>query len=81
MKPDSPGSLREPAATYMFPSNWLTLPIALGLMMAPFGGHSVINSIYRDMRHPHKFGRAVNTSFSFTVGIVPFLIQSFTNCR
>ena len=45
MKPDTPGSLREPATTHLFPTNWLTLPIALGLLMAPFGGHSVINSI------------------------------------
>lgn len=66
MKPDTPGSLRQPASTNLFPKNWLTLPIALGLLMAPFGGHSVINSIYRDMRHPHKFSKAMNISFSFT---------------
>ncbi len=66
IKGETPGSLREPATTYLFPSNWLTLPIALGLLMAPFGGHSVINSIYRDMRHTHKFSKAVTVSFSFT---------------
>lgn len=32
-KEHTPGSLREPAATYLFPSNWLTLPLSLGLLM------------------------------------------------
>ncbi|KOS16649.1 Vacuolar amino acid transporter 1 [Escovopsis weberi] len=57
-KPDSPGSLRQPAATYLLPSNWYSLPLAYGLMLSPWGAHSVFPSIYRDMRHPYKWGRA-----------------------
>ncbi|KAK0100078.1 hypothetical protein ONS96_008013 [Cadophora gregata f. sp. sojae] len=65
-KPHTPGSLREPAKTYLFPSNWLTLPLSFGLLMSPWGGHSVFPNIYRDMRHPQKFGRAVKVTFTFT---------------
>ncbi|KAH8683031.1 transmembrane amino acid transporter protein-domain-containing protein [Tricladium varicosporioides] len=66
IKPHTPGSLREPAATYMFPNNWLTLPLSFGLLMSPWGGHSVFPNIYRDMRHPYKFKKAIKVTFSFT---------------
>lgn len=33
IKPHSPGSLREPAKTYLFPDNWMTLPLSFGLLM------------------------------------------------
>lgn len=66
LKPTAPGSLIEPAKTYMFPKNWLTLPLSFGLLMSPWGGHSVFPNIYRDMRHPYKYARALKYSFSFT---------------
>ncbi|KAJ4133697.1 hypothetical protein NW768_005285 [Fusarium equiseti] len=65
-KPDYPGSLREPATTYLFPENWLAVPLAYGLLASPWGAHSVFPSIYRDMRHPYKWGKAVNITFSFS---------------
>ena len=34
---------------------------------APWGGHSVFPNIYRDMRHPKKYTRAVNYTYIFTV--------------
>jgi hypothetical protein len=33
IKPHAPGSLREPAKTYLLPSHWSMLPIAFGLLM------------------------------------------------
>lgn len=36
-------------------------------LLAPWGGHGVFPNIYRDMRHPHKYPRAVNTTYVFTV--------------
>lgn len=66
IKPFSPGSLIEPAQTYLFPKNWLTLPLSFGLLMSPWGGHSVFPNIYRDMRHPHRYTQALKISFSFT---------------
>src|ERR1700760_772317 len=69
IKPHQPGSLQEPATQYLFPKNWLTVPLSIGLLMSPWGGHSVFPNIYRDMRHPYKYRRAVNITyiFSFTL--------------
>lgn len=69
IKPRCPGSLREPATTYLFPEQWSTLPLSLGLLMSPWGGHSVFPSIYRDMRHPQKYGKALRYIYSFTFGL------------
>ncbi|KAL6886879.1 transmembrane amino acid transporter domain-containing protein [Trichoderma evansii] len=66
IKTDAPGSLWQPATTHLFPKNWLALPLAYGLMASPWGAHSVFPSIYRDMRHPHKWGRGVAITFSFS---------------
>lgn len=66
IKPQYPGSLREPATTYLFPENWRTIPLAIGLLMSPWGGHGVFPNIYRDMRHPHKYPRALKQTFTFT---------------
>lgn len=66
IKTESPGSLIQPAATYIFPENWLTLPLSFGLLMSPWGGHSVFPNIYRDMRHPRRYNEAVKITFSFT---------------
>lgn len=67
IKTDYPGSLHEPAATYLFPLNWSTLPLSFGLLMSPWGGHAVFPNIYRDMRHPKKYGTSLKVTFSFTV--------------
>ncbi|PNY25894.1 Vacuolar amino acid transporter 1 [Tolypocladium capitatum] len=69
VKEHTPGSLLEPATTYLLPSNWLSLPLAYGLMASPWGAHSVFPSIYRDMRHPHKWKKVVDATFSFSVSI------------
>ena len=69
IKSQSPGSLRDPATTYPTPKNWLTLPLAFGLLMAPWGGHSVFPNIYRDMRHPMKYNKAVNYTYAFTLSL------------
>ncbi|KAM0513518.1 hypothetical protein ACHAPE_007780 [Trichoderma viride] len=66
VKTEAPGSLWQPATTHLFPTNWLALPLAYGLMASPWGAHSVFPSIYRDMRHPHKWGRGVAITFSFS---------------
>jgi solute carrier family 32 (vesicular inhibitory amino acid transporter) len=34
--------------------------------LAPWGGHSVFPNIYRDMRHPYKYHRAVDITYVFT---------------
>ncbi|KAL2809483.1 transmembrane amino acid transporter protein-domain-containing protein [Aspergillus granulosus] len=69
LKPNAPGSLREPAQTYLFPENWGTLPLSFGLIMSPWGGHGVFPNIYRDMRHPHKYGTSLWTTYIFTYSL------------
>lgn len=44
-KQNTPGSLVEPAVTYLFPANWLTLPLSFGLLMSPWGGHGVFPNV------------------------------------
>lgn len=69
VKPHTPGSLREPAVTHLFPTNWASLPIGFGILMSPWGGHSVFPNIYRDMRHPYKYRRGVNITYVFTFAL------------
>lgn len=45
VKPHTPGSLWEPAQTYLLPTNWLALPLAYGLLASPWGAHSVFPSV------------------------------------
>ncbi|KAI9817305.1 MAG: hypothetical protein M1832_004727 [Thelocarpon impressellum] len=66
LKPHAPGSLREPAKTYLFPASWSTLPLSFGLLMSPWGGHSVFPNIYRDMRHPQKYNKGLTITYIFT---------------
>ncbi|RMY55671.1 hypothetical protein D0863_13233 [Hortaea werneckii] len=73
IKPHAPGSVREPALTHLFPENWMTLPIAFGILMSPWGGHSVFPNIYRDMRHPYKYRRGVSITYSFTFSLDLFM--------
>ena len=65
LKAESPGSLRDVATTYAFPQHWKALPLSFGLIMALWTGHSVFPNIYRDMRHPAKYGGGLNLVFTF----------------
>lgn len=69
LKSASPGSLLEPATTYLWPANWMTLPLSFGMLMSPWGAHSVFPNIYRDMRHPQKYSRAVKYTYFFTYAL------------
>ncbi|KJZ73369.1 hypothetical protein HIM_07163 [Hirsutella minnesotensis 3608] len=69
LKRDTPGSLWEPASTHLLPTNWLSVPLAYGLLASPWGAHCVFPSIYRDMRHPHKWEKGVNVAFSFSYAL------------
>jgi vesicular inhibitory amino acid transporter len=69
IKSDAPGSIREPMTQYLFPENWMTIPLSFGLLMSPWGGHSVFPNIYRDMRHPYKYRRGVNITYMFTYAV------------
>ncbi|KAI5806612.1 transmembrane amino acid transporter protein-domain-containing protein [Peziza echinospora] len=72
-KPERPGSLRDPMTTHMWPVSWAALPMSFGLLMSPWGGHSVFPNIYKDMRHPHKYNKGVDITYAFTFGLDLFL--------
>ncbi|KAK9430860.1 transmembrane amino acid transporter protein-domain-containing protein [Lipomyces doorenjongii] len=65
-KTTQPGSLWHPMPSSILPTNWMAVPLSLGLLMAPWCGHSVFPNVYRDMRHPYKFKRCLNVSYIFT---------------
>jgi vesicular inhibitory amino acid transporter len=44
----------------------MAVPLSFGLLMSPWGGHSVFPNIYRDMRHPYKYRKAVDITYVFT---------------
>ncbi|KAI8050722.1 transmembrane amino acid transporter protein-domain-containing protein [Thamnidium elegans] len=65
-KKEAPGSLIEPAETEIWPSNWSTVPLSFGLIMAGFAGHAVFPTVYRDMDNPKLYTRMVNWTYLAT---------------
>lgn len=66
VKATSPGSLLQAMPTNLWPENTTELLIAIGILMAPFGGHAIFPNLKSDMRHPHKFTRTLLTTYSIT---------------
>ncbi|WVR08803.1 hypothetical protein IAU60_005861 [Kwoniella sp. DSM 27419] len=70
IRPVAPGSLRHPMPTSLWPEwtdmNWLG---GIGLVLAGFGGHAVMPSLARDMKHPERFDGVVNKAFAIATGI------------
>lgn len=69
LKTDGPGSLWTPSGIQALPKSGWAIASSFGLFMAPLGGHPIFPAIYRDMRHPHKYQKAVRTTYSFTFGL------------
>lgn len=72
-KAESPGSLRDPMATDVFPERWSTVPIAFGLLMASFGGHGIFPQVYTDMQDRKQFTRCVVYAYLFSTIICIFV--------
>ncbi|KAH9937611.1 transmembrane amino acid transporter protein-domain-containing protein [Fomitopsis serialis] len=68
-KPDSPGSLWEPAPTSLGIRTPLHLGLAFGLFMAGFSGHAVVPSLVRDMIDPTQFDAMITQAFTVATGI------------
>jgi vesicular inhibitory amino acid transporter len=66
VKPSAPGSLLSPMPSGLWPRNWMTVPLSIGIFMSPWGGHAVFPNIYRDMRHPSKYGSCLTTTYYVT---------------
>lgn len=80
-KTEAPGSIIDHMPTRLGPelegANWLG---GVGLVLAGFGGHAVIPSIARDMKHPESADRVFNIAFtvagavSFAAGATGYLM-------
>ncbi|OZJ03327.1 hypothetical protein BZG36_04222 [Bifiguratus adelaidae] len=65
-KEERPGSLRDPMPTDIWPSDWTTVPLSFGLIMAGFAGHAVFPTVYRDMEEPKHYKTMVNWTYIVT---------------
>jgi vesicular inhibitory amino acid transporter len=80
LKDGSPGSLLHPLPTNLYPTSLIDFFFALGLYMAPWGGHATFPEIYKDQLEPRTYGGCMNISFSFsylmdlTTGVLGFIM-------
>jgi vesicular inhibitory amino acid transporter len=80
LKPTAPGSLLQIMPSNMWPSSLPNLLIAIGILMAPFGGHAIFPNLKSDMRHPYKFSHTLKFTYSitlltdFSMGLLGFLM-------
>lgn len=84
VKDTSPGSLIEVMPTNFWPENYTNLLLAVGILMAPFGGHAIFPNLRSDMRHPYKFTKSLRYTYFVTLitdclmGIFGFLMFGAT---
>ncbi|ODV81290.1 uncharacterized protein CANTADRAFT_47777 [Suhomyces tanzawaensis NRRL Y-17324] len=80
LKPDSPGSLLQVMPTNLWPQSTPDLLLAIGILMAPFGGHAIFPNLKSDMRHPYKFKKTLKVTYFITLltdlsmGVLGFLM-------
>lgn len=67
MKQTSPGSLIEAMPTNLWPADIPRLFVAIGILMAPFGGHAIFPNLKSDMRHPYKFTQTLFITYTITL--------------
>lgn len=67
LKLSSPGSLIQFMPTNLWPESVPQFFIALGILMAPFGGHAIFPNLKSDMRHPEKFTKTLFTTYTITL--------------
>lgn len=67
VKQSAPGSLILTMPTNLWPDSTALLLAALGILMAPFGGHAIFPNLKCDMRHPHKFTATLVPTYTITL--------------
>lgn len=65
-KASSPGSLLQVIPTNLYPLTTTEFLVALGILMAPFGGHAIFPNLKVDMRHPSKFQDTLKVTYCIT---------------
>lgn len=80
LRTDLPGSLITRMPTNVWPLSLPDLLLAIGILMAPFGGHAIFPNLKSDMRHPYRFTETLKATYSITLttdismGVVGFLM-------
>jgi vesicular inhibitory amino acid transporter len=64
IKHTAPGSLIEPAVTNFYPSSLLNLFVSYGIILGPFGSHSLFPALKADLVEPQKFKKCLKTTYS-----------------
>ncbi|OBA18802.1 uncharacterized protein OGAPODRAFT_97268 [Ogataea polymorpha] len=67
-KPDSPGSLIHPMPTNVYPDSFHNFLVSFGIILGPFGSHSLFPALKSDLAEPHKFQKCL--SITYTVGFL-----------
>lgn len=66
MKGNPPGSLLHPMDTHLWPEDFKSFCLSIGLLSASWGGHAVFPNLKTDMRHPAKFKDCLKTTYKIT---------------
>lgn len=64
VKTTSPGSLLDPVSTNLLPPSLLNLFVSYGIILGPFGSHSLFPALKADLVEPHKFKKCLKTTYS-----------------
>lgn len=64
IKKTSPGSLIESADINFYPPSLLNLFVSYGIILGPFGSHSLFPALKADLVEPQKFNKCLKTTYS-----------------
>ncbi|KAG7694089.1 hypothetical protein KL915_003760 [Ogataea haglerorum] len=67
-KPESPGSLLHPMPTNLYPASLHNFLVSFGIILGPFGSHSLFPALKSDLAEPEKFQKCL--SITYTVGFL-----------
>lgn len=65
-KKEAPGSLIDRMPTDLWPKDFKSFCLSIGLLSACWGGHAVFPNLKTDMRHPTKFFNCLKTTYKIT---------------
>lgn len=65
-KKEAPGSLIDTMPTDLWPKDFKSFCLSIGLLSACWGGHAVFPNLKTDMRHPTKFFNCLKTTYKIT---------------
>jgi solute carrier family 32 (vesicular inhibitory amino acid transporter) len=64
VKQTAPGSLIDPVAMNWLPPSWPNLFVSYGIILGPFGSHSLFPALKADLVKPQAFEKCLKTTYS-----------------